>query len=132
MFAEEHKPIHWRLIKKIMNRHNVDRIEEVLRSNFIEYAPSVLSGVAGACQLTAASFTAFPDLHLAMDDLMAEGDQVVVHLAATGTHQGASMAFHPLGSRSPSRPLRRGGSWTWRIPSSGPRWTASASRTHLP
>jgi predicted ester cyclase len=99
MSTEEHKPIHWRCIKEVMNRHHVDRIEEVLRSNYIAYAPSVLSGVAGACQLTAAPFTAFPDLHLAMDDLMAEGDQVVVHLTATGTHQGGFHGLPPTGQQ---------------------------------
>jgi predicted ester cyclase len=66
----------------------VDRFEAILRSNFIEYAPSILSGVAGAWQLTAAYFTGFPDLYLALDDLMVEGGQVVAHLTATGIHQG--------------------------------------------
>jgi hypothetical protein len=33
--TEEHKPIHWRCIQEVMNRHHVERIEEVLRSNFV-------------------------------------------------------------------------------------------------
>jgi predicted ester cyclase len=79
----------------------MDRLEGVLRSNRIEHAPSVPSGMAGARQLTAAYFTAFPDIHFATDDLITEGDQVVAHLTATGSHWRASMAFHPLGRRLP-------------------------------
>jgi predicted ester cyclase len=103
MSTEEHKPIHRRSVEEVMNRHNVDRIEEVLRSNRIEHAPSVPSGMAGTRQLTAAYFTTLPDLYFAMDDLIAKGAKVVAHLAATGGHRGASRALHPPGRRSPSR-----------------------------
>ena len=41
MSTKEHQPIHWRCIQEAMNRHNVERIEEVLRSDCIESAPCV-------------------------------------------------------------------------------------------
>jgi len=88
MSTEEHKAIHRRVTEEVMNRHHVDRLEEVLKSNCIGYTPRVLSGMAGMRPLTAAYVTAFPDLHLVMDDLMAERGQVVAHLTATGTPSG--------------------------------------------
>jgi predicted ester cyclase len=99
MSTKEHQPIRWRCIQEAKNRHNVERIEEVLRSDCIESVPRVHCGVAGACRLTAASFTTFPDLHLALYDPMVEGDQVVVPLTATGTHRGGFHGLPPAGQQ---------------------------------
>ena len=40
---------------------------------------------------------AFPDLHIAVDDLIAEGDKVVARHTVTGTHQGEYMGLPPTG-----------------------------------
>ncbi len=40
---------------------------------------------------------AFPDLHIAMEDLIAEGDKVVARNTVTGTHQGEYMGLPPTG-----------------------------------
>jgi hypothetical protein len=40
---------------------------------------------------------AFPDLHIAVEDLIAEGDKVVNRNTVTGTHQGEHMGIPPTG-----------------------------------
>jgi steroid delta-isomerase-like uncharacterized protein len=40
---------------------------------------------------------AFPDLHITIEDLIAEGDKVVARDTVTGTHQGEYMALPPTG-----------------------------------
>ena len=40
---------------------------------------------------------AFPDLHITVEDLIAEGDKVVVRNTVTGTHQGEYMGLPPTG-----------------------------------
>ena len=40
---------------------------------------------------------AFPDLHVAVEDLIAEGDKVVSRNRVTGTHQGEYMGITPTG-----------------------------------
>ena len=40
---------------------------------------------------------AFPDLHITMEDLIAEGDKVVARNTVTGTHQGEYMGLPPTG-----------------------------------
>jgi predicted ester cyclase len=42
-------------------------------------------GVRGGCFRY---FEAFPDLHIALDEVIAEGDRVVVRSTMTGTHDG--------------------------------------------
>jgi steroid delta-isomerase-like uncharacterized protein len=48
----------------------------------------VLTGLDGASFLLKAYATAFPDFHLRIDDLVAEGDKVVVRWTFTGTQHG--------------------------------------------
>ena len=40
---------------------------------------------------------AFPDLHITVEDLIAEGDKVVARDTVTGTHQGEYMGLSPTG-----------------------------------
>lgn len=40
---------------------------------------------------------AYPDLHVAVEDLIAEGDKVVGRQVVTGTHQGEYMGIPPTG-----------------------------------
>jgi steroid delta-isomerase-like uncharacterized protein len=41
---------------------------------------------------------AFPDLHVTIEDLIAEGDKVVARNTVTGTHQGEYMGLPPTGN----------------------------------
>ena len=36
---------------------------------------------------------AFPDLHIAVEDMVAEGDKVAIRFRVTGTHQGNGLGF---------------------------------------
>jgi steroid delta-isomerase-like uncharacterized protein len=40
---------------------------------------------------------AFPDLHIAVEDLIADGDKIVSRTTVTGTHQGEYMGLPPTG-----------------------------------
>lgn len=44
-------------------------------------------------------FTAFPDAAVAIEDLFAEGDKVVVRLSTTATHRGEFFGAEPTGKR---------------------------------
>jgi predicted ester cyclase len=42
-------------------------------------------------------YRAFPDLHITVEDVIAEGDKLVERDTVTGTHQGEFMGLPPTG-----------------------------------
>jgi len=48
-------------------------------------------------QLWAMLLRGLPDLHLTIEDLIAEGDKVVMRASVTGTHRGEYMGVPPTG-----------------------------------
>src|SRR5947209_510433 len=51
-------------------------------------------------QLLSMYRSAFPDGHFTEDDVIAEGDKVLVRMTATGTQQGEFLGFAPTSKRS--------------------------------
>jgi len=50
-------------------------------------------------QLTTVLRSAFPDFKATINDLIAEGDKVVIHMTWNGTQQGEFMGIPPTGKR---------------------------------
>jgi steroid delta-isomerase-like uncharacterized protein len=74
-------------------------IDEVVEPNVLYHAPNP-TGVAGAQllkQVWPVLLRAFPDLHVAVEDVIAEGDKVVCRDTVTGTHQGEYRGLPPTG-----------------------------------
>jgi steroid delta-isomerase-like uncharacterized protein len=44
-------------------------------------------------------YSAFPDLHFTIDDMVAEGDKVAVRFTGTGTNKGAFMGIPPTNKK---------------------------------
>ena len=44
-------------------------------------------------------FDAFPDFHVTVEDMLAEGDKVMYRGRVSGTHTGEFMGAHPSGKR---------------------------------
>lgn len=88
-----------RRIFDAVNAHDVNAILEHYAADYVLHgAPAgIASGIAGAGQLFAALFTAFPDAHVTLDELIAEGDKVVSRITFRGTHQGPLMGMPPTG-----------------------------------
>jgi hypothetical protein len=74
-------------------------IDEVVEPDMLFHA-SVPSGARRALalkQVWAVLLRAFPDLHVAVEDVIAEGDKVVTRNTVTGTHQGEYRGLPPTG-----------------------------------
>lgn len=63
--------------------------------DFVGHAPTGDTNVEQHKQRRAALYTAFPDLNWIIEDMIAEGDKVVVRFRANGTHKGAFQGIPP-------------------------------------
>jgi len=59
--------------------------------------PVEAEGAQAAKQVWTMLLQGLPDLHLTIEDLIAEGDKVVMSASVTGTHQGEYMGLPPTG-----------------------------------
>jgi hypothetical protein len=59
--------------------------------------PVQATGAQALKEVFARLHQAFPDLHVTVEDLIAEGDKVVGRNSVTGTHQGEYMGHPPTG-----------------------------------
>jgi predicted ester cyclase len=59
--------------------------------------PIDLTGAEALKHIWAMLFSIYPDIHLTVDDVIAEGDKVVARNTVTGTHRGAFMGIPPTG-----------------------------------
>jgi predicted ester cyclase len=88
MSTEENKAIVQRLFEEVFNQKQVDRADELVAPDYLDHGavPGQAPGLEGAKQQRwAMYFAAIPDLHATIDDLVAEGDEVVVCYTAEGT-----------------------------------------------
>jgi steroid delta-isomerase-like uncharacterized protein len=98
MSAEENKAVVRREIEELFNHTgNLDAADEIITPDYVSYEPTSgeTRGIEGARQFAATYREAFPDLQSTIEDMVAEGDKVVVRFRARGTHQGETEAFGP-------------------------------------
>src|SRR5689334_18487937 len=73
-------------------------IDEVVEPELLLHTPLQEStGAQALKQVFWGLQRAFPDLHLTVEDLIAEGDRVVSRNVVTGTHQGELRGLPPTG-----------------------------------
>src|ERR687896_1205729 len=98
MSAEENKAVVRREMEELFNQGgNLDVADEIIAPNYVSHEPTSgeVRGIEGAKQFAATYREAFPDLQNTIEDMVAEGDKVVVRFRGRGTHQGETEAFGP-------------------------------------
>jgi len=100
MSTEENKALPRRFWEEF-NKGNLAIGDEQIATNYVGHIPGMedVRGPEGMKQLLTMYRTAFPDLHYTVEDMVAEGDRVVVRFTATGTHQGDLMGIAPTGKQ---------------------------------
>lgn len=87
--SEQNKTVVRRIVEEHWNKKNAALVSELFASNVsLDTPDGVLTGLEGASFLLQAYATAFPDFRLSIDDLLADGNQVVLRWTFTGTHRG--------------------------------------------
>jgi serine phosphatase RsbU (regulator of sigma subunit) len=97
--AEENKAIFRRYVEEIPNQGNLEFADEIF-DRYISHQPdgsTLVRGPEDVKRFTREFNSAFPDLHVSIEDQIAEGDKVVSHFTIRGTHQGEFRGMAPTG-----------------------------------
>lgn len=87
--SEENKAIVRRWVEAF-NEGNVDAVDELVTDSYVRHDPNSpeVRGPEEEKQLIAMYRSAFPDLHFTVEDMVAEGDKVVIRVGIRATHKG--------------------------------------------
>jgi serine phosphatase RsbU (regulator of sigma subunit) len=99
MSVEENKAIFRRYVEEIPNQGNMKVADEIF-DRYIAHQPdgsTLERGPEDVKRFTGEFHSAFPDLHVSIEDQIAEGDKVVSHFTIRGTHQGEFRGMAPTG-----------------------------------
>ncbi|MBN1235075.1 MAG: ester cyclase [Methanotrichaceae archaeon] len=101
MSLEENKAIVHGFVEAYNNR-SLDLFDDLVASDYIDHAHQQ-QGLESFKRLFELAFTAFPDWHENIEDIIAEDDKVWVRVKATGTHTGewniSGVTLSPTGKK---------------------------------
>jgi steroid delta-isomerase-like uncharacterized protein len=90
MSTEENKALYRRWFEEVVSGGNLELADHLLAPGYVLHFPGFPGPVdsEGHKQLVMMFRNAFPDWHESVDDVIAEGDRVVIRVTGRGTHQG--------------------------------------------
>jgi len=93
MSSDENKVLERRLVEEVWNKHNPGAADEFVAPDVIQNnsLPGLKPGRDGYKQTLEMVFSAFPDVRLTIEDLIAEGDEVAERWTIRGTHRSDFM-----------------------------------------
>lgn len=98
MSTAENKVIAYRILDEVFSQGSLNKIDELFSLDIIIHDPDKeLRGQEQVARGITLLRIAFPDLYYTVEDMIAEGDKVVVRFTGRGTHQGEFRGVSPTG-----------------------------------
>lgn len=114
MSTEENKAIVRRIFEDGLNRGEVEAVAARTAPDFFDHDIHVETGISGGPEDMSEALVAirrgFPDIHVTIEDIVAEGDKVAVRNTWRGTHEGEFNGISATGRR-----IEITGTVIWRI-----------------
>ena len=87
--SDANKVLVRRFVEELKNKRHLDQLGEIFAADYQEHNATVSgfgSGIAGYKNFLNHLFTAFPEDHVTIDEIVAEGDRVAYRGTESGTH----------------------------------------------
>ena len=97
MGIDKNKETLRRLIEEVYNNDNLDLIPELVSPDFISHVIPEYGGHEGIRQHIKDFRPSFPDMHITINQIFAEGDMVGWCVTLEGTHTGEFAGIAPTG-----------------------------------
>ena len=97
--SDANKAVLRRFFDEAFGKGNLAAVDELVADNFVDHSPPPNGSPdkAGVKQIVKMFRSAFPDLRLTVEGIIAEGDIVAVRVVSHGTHKGELMGIAPTG-----------------------------------
>ena len=101
MSTTTNKAIMSRFWDELFSQEKVEIVSEIVSDTFQNHSdnPGELPGIAGLIGFVHSIHSAFPDIRIVPEMLLAEGDKVATRWRAIGTHIGEFMGVGPSGKQ---------------------------------
>lgn len=82
---------------EVISKGDSSVMKSIMAENFIDHnaAPNLPKGIEGFKQFLTMVVTAFPDIQVKVEDVLADADKVIVRLTVSGTQTGVFMGNIP-------------------------------------
>ena len=103
MDTEQSRQLAHRFYEEALNQGNLVLLDQILSHEFVDHGASGddATGIDAFRSFLKMVTGAFPDIHIHVEDTVAEGNKVAVRLAIHGTHKGVLMGnIQPTGKQA--------------------------------
>jgi steroid delta-isomerase-like uncharacterized protein len=100
--SEQNKAVVRRLLEEVWNKGNLSVADELFAPNYITHdssTPDFGRGAESEKKRASLYRSAFPDLRLTIEDMIAEGDTVMTRWSTRATHKGDLSGIAPTGKQ---------------------------------
>jgi steroid delta-isomerase-like uncharacterized protein len=101
LMSEENKASYRLMSEEVWNQGQLDRAGEFFAPDVLIHSaqPGTPPGIAGVTATVTMMRTAFPDLKISNESMIAEGDLLTARWVARGTHRGELLGAPPTGKQ---------------------------------
>jgi predicted ester cyclase len=103
MSVKENKAVIHRFVDDLCNKADLALTDELFDGECTVYHPAVPAPMQGAEAVktyVAMLLGAFPDFHVVLEDLLVDGDKVVIRTSISGTFKGQFAGLAPTGKHA--------------------------------
>ncbi len=92
-------------MEDMFNKHDLKAVDRYISTKMVEHSPMPghKSDFAGVKAMFADMLKSMPDMHVTIDDIVADGDRVVVLSTLSGTPKTPMMGMQPAGKKISSK-----------------------------
>jgi predicted ester cyclase len=106
--SEANKELVQRYVEEVFNRKNVAVCDDIIAEDYVEHAvapfaqsaPGKVNGPQAMRETAESLFAQFPDMHMTVEAIIAQGDTVAVRVIAEGTNLGTLNGVMPPTGKS--------------------------------
>lgn len=99
--TDKNKEVARQFVEEVLNKGNLGLVDKLFADNYANHSlpPGVPTSRDGFKKLAMMIGSAFSNLHVKIEDMIAEDDKVAFRDTTTGTHNGAFMGIAPTGKK---------------------------------